>query len=351
MILENVKQSLRLVEVATPVIGPNEALIRVHACGVCGSDLHLIDGEFGDYAHMPVIPGHEVAGVIEAVGSEVTHLKAGDRVGVAWVQNTCGVCRYCLRGETVLCIEQKATGINTDGGYADYVKVRARDVVKVPDAISLLDAAPLFCAGVTVFTPFRLTGFHPRDRVAVIGLGGLGHLAVQFAHALDAVTIAVDRKDDKLDLARKLGADEVYNSSTDAWVAALNSAGGATLIFCTANSAKVMGQALDALAPDGTVVILAVSTDPLQLPAPATMIPTRKRIMGSQTGSLRDIEDMLAIAAKHGVRPMIETMSLENAEAALDQLRRGTPRFRIVLDIKAEIPATPAPTKQEPAFA
>lgn len=342
-------QPLRCVEVEPPTIGPADVLIRVHACGVCGSDLHLIDGEFGDYAKTPVIPGHEVAGVVESAGSLVKHLKPGDRAGVAWVQNTCGVCAYCVRGETVLCVEQRATGINIDGGYADYVKVAARDAVKIPEGLSLQEAAPLFCAGVTVFTPFRLTGFRAGERVATIGLGGLGHLAVQFAHALDAVTIAVDRKDDKLELAKRLGADEVYNSSTDAWVSALNAAGGAKLIFCTANSAKVMGQALDALAPDGTVVILAVSNDPLQLPAPSTMIPTRKRIMGSQTGSVQDVEDMLAVAARHGVKPMLETLPLEDAQAALDRVRAGSPRFRIVLDLIGGIDSSASTLEAVPA--
>ena len=327
--------SLSGIEVERPAIGPAEVLVRVHACGVCGSDLHLIDGEFEGYARTPVIPGHEIAGVVEAAGELVTHLTVGDRVGIAWVQNTCGVCRYCLRGETVLCVQQKATGINIDGGYADYAKVAARDAVKIPDAIALHDAAPLFCAGVTVFTPFRLTGFERGDRVAVIGLGGLGHLAVQFAHALGGETIAVDREREKLELARTLGANEAYLANED-WVGAVMAGGGAKLIFCTANSAAVMGQALAALAPDGTVVILAVANEPLQLPPPSTMIPTRKRIMGSQTGSLRDVEDMLAVAAAHGIRPMIERMALEHAQEALDRVRDGKPRFRIVLDVAQE---------------
>jgi propanol-preferring alcohol dehydrogenase len=324
MMLDDFHLPLRCVEVNIPEIGPSEVLVRVHACGVCGSDLHLVNGEFGDYAKVPVIPGHELAGVVERVGTAVTHLKVGDRVGVGWVQNTCSVCRYCLRGETVLCVEQKTTGINVNGGYSEYVKVGARDV-KIPDA------APLMCAGVTVFTPFRLTGFRPRDRVAVIGLGGLGHLAVQFAHALGAETIAVDRKTDKLELARRLGADELYNSSTDDWAAKLKAAGGAKLILVTANSSKLMRQALDALAPDGTVVILAVTSEPLQLPPPGTLIPTRKRIMGSQTGSARDVEDMLEVAAYHGIKPMIETYGLDKAQAALDSVKAGKPRFRAVL--------------------
>lgn len=336
MKLEAVKQALHRVDIDKPEIGPTEVLLRVHACGVCGSDLHLTDGEFGDYATTPIIPGHEIAGIIESVGDLVTHLKIGDRAGVAWVQNTCGVCSYCLRGETALCVAQRATGINVDGGYADYIKVAGRDAVLIPDAITLRDAAPLFCAGVTVFTPFRLAGFQPGDRVAVVGIGGLGHLGLQFAHALDAVTIAVDHQPDKFDLARKLGADEVYDSSTEDWVEALVKAGGAKLVLCTANSASIMARALDVLSPDGTVVMLAVSNDALVINMASSMIPTRKRLMGSQTGSLRDVEDMLALAARHGIRPMIETLPLEDAQAALDRVRAGNARFRIVLDMAAE---------------
>lgn len=331
-VLPDYHQPLEFRDLPVPSIGSQDVLVRVHACGVCGSDVHLVDDEFQGISQVPVIPGHEVAGVIEQVGEQVNYLKPGDRVGIPWVQGTCGHCRYCASGETVLCPEQQATGINLNGGYAEYIKAPARDVAVIPDAISFEEAAPLFCAGITVFTPFNYVNFKSGKTVAVMGVGGLGHLALQFAHALGANTVAVSRGEDKLKLAKeKLGADEAIDSSSDEWVQKLQQMGGADVLFATANSAKLMGQAISALAPEGTLVLLAIDNNPLVLPPPAELIITRKRVIGSITGSIKDMREMLEVAAAHNVRPMIETHPLDDAQLALDRVREGKPRFRAVL--------------------
>jgi len=331
-VLPNYHQPLELRELPVPDISPTEVLIKVHACGVCGSDVHLVNEEFKGMSTVPVIPGHEVAGVIEQVGEQVNYLKKGDRVGIPWTQHTCGHCRYCIRGESILCPEQLVTGVSLNGGYAEYTKAPARDVTVIPDEISFEDAAPLFCAGVTVYTPFNYVGFKPGQTVAVMGVGGLGHLALQFAHALGARTIAVSRGDDKLQLAKeKLGADEAVDSSTDEWVEKVQQMGGADVILSTANSAKLMGQAIHALAPEGTLVLLAVDNKEILFPPPADFIGARRRVMGSPSGSIKDMRETLEVAARHGIRPMIETHPLENAQQALERVRDGKPRFRAVL--------------------
>lgn len=331
-VLTNYHQPLELRDVSMPDIGSLDVLIKVHACGVCGSDVHLVDEDFKGMSTLPLIPGHEIAGVIEEVGEQVNYLKKGDRVGVPWAQHTCGHCRYCVSGESILCPEQLVTGVSLNGGYAEYTKAPARDVTVIPDEISFEEAAPLFCAGLTVYTPFNYVGFKPGQTVVVMGIGGLGHLALQFAHALGARTIAVSRGEDKLQLAKeKLGADEVIDSSTNEWVQKVQQMGGADVILSTANSSKLMGQAIHALAPNGTLVLLAVDNKEILFPPPMDLIGGRRRVMGSPSGSIKDMRETLEVAAKHGVRPMIETHPLENAQQALEDVRDGKPRFRAVL--------------------
>ena len=333
-LLPEVHQPLEAVERPFPEIGPGEVLIRVHACGVCGSDLHLVDGDLGPMAKTPVIPGHEIAGIVEAVGAGVVNLAVGDRAGVGWTQATCGECAQCLRGATSICSRQKVTGVQIDGGYAEYVKATARDVVKIPEVISLEEAGPLFCAGITTFAPLRILNVRPGQRVVVLGLGGLGHLAVQFAKALNAETIAVARGADKMELAKtKLGADESFDADGD-WVKGVNELGGADIILSTANSSKLMSQSVDALAPDGTLVLLAVDTAPMNMPSSASFVLTRRRMMGSATGSISDMMEMMELAAARNVRPMIETYPLAEAQSVLQRVREGKPRFRAVLTMR-----------------
>jgi D-arabinose 1-dehydrogenase-like Zn-dependent alcohol dehydrogenase len=278
--------------------------------------------------------GHEVAGVIEAVGDRVSNLKPGDRVGVGWTQATCGECAQCLKGATSICSRQKVTGIQIDGGYSEYVKATARDTVLIPDEISLEEAAPLFCAGLTTFSPLRQLNVHAGQRVVIIGLGGLGHVGVQFAKAMNAETISVARGADKAQLAKEpLGADMAIDSGAEDWVKRVNDLGGADVILATANSAKLMSESIHALAPDGTLVLLAVDSAPLQLPNSGEFIATRRRMMGSTTGSIQDTVEMLALAAKRNVRPMIETYPLAEAPAVIERVRQGKPRFRAVLTV------------------
>jgi D-arabinose 1-dehydrogenase-like Zn-dependent alcohol dehydrogenase len=325
-------QPLALQEMPIPDIEEDEVLIRVHACGVCGSDIHLLHGDFGPFAKAPIIPGHEIAGIIEAIGRRVSHLKPGSRVGLGWTQHTCGVCTQCVAGNTSICQRQKVTGVQLNGGYAEYVKATARDVIKLPDALSLEEAAPLFCAGLTTYSPLRLLNVRPGHRVVTLGLGGLGHLAVQFAKVLGAESIGVARGRDKVELAvRQLGADLAIDSSRDDWVATVNELGGADVILATANSAKLMSEAVRALSPDGTLVLLAVDAQPLALPSSGEFIVSRRRVMGSSTGSVSDAVEMLETAARYGVRPMIETYPLADAASVIERVAKGLPRFRAVL--------------------
>ncbi|AXC13854.1 Alcohol dehydrogenase [Acidisarcina polymorpha] len=315
-----------------PTIGPDEVLIKVHACGVCGSDIHLLEGDFGPFARTPLVPGHEVAGVVNAVGSAVVHLKVNDRVGLGWTQHSCGVCPQCTAGNTSICSRQQVTGIQVNGGYAEYVKATARDVIKIPDNITLEEAAPLMCAGITTYSPLRLLNVRPGQRVVTLGLGGLGHVAVQFAKALGAESIGVARGQDKVELAmNKLGADLAIDSSKTNWVEEVNRLGGANVVLNTANNAQLMGEAVHALAPDGTLVLLAVDPNPLTLPSSGEFIQSRRRLMGSSTGSISDAVEMFELASRRGIRPMIETYPMANAAAVVERVKAGKPRFRAVL--------------------
>jgi D-arabinose 1-dehydrogenase-like Zn-dependent alcohol dehydrogenase len=324
------RQPLVLTEVPEPEIGVLEVLIRVKACGVCHSDVHIVDGDFTWGSRLPVIPGHEVAGIVEGLGAEVHHLKVGDRVGLPWLQATCGHCRFCIQGEDVLCTAQKATGLNVDGGFAELVCAPAHSTTVIPDALDLVEAAPLFCAGVTVFTPFQYAGYRTGNRVAVLGIGGLGHLAVQFARALGAEVIAVSRGQEKLQLARYLGAHHGIDFSKDNLAPALQALGGADLILAPTLDTDSMTAAIDGLAADGTLVVLAGGRKPVQFTG-GQLIGGRKRIMGSVAGSRKDMRATLEFAARHAIRPQIEIHPLEAANEALDRVRENKPRFRAVL--------------------
>lgn len=324
------KQPLVIGQVRDPEVGPNEVLIRVKACGICRSDVHVIDGDFTWASKLPVIPGHEVAGTIERLGEQVDHLKLGARVGLSWPQAACGHCDYCVRGEDVLCPTQRATGVNVDGGFAELVRAPAASVTIIPDALDLVEAAPLFCAGVTVFTPFEYAHCRPGDRVAVLGIGGLGHLAIQFARALGAEVIAISRGPEKLEFAFKLGAHHGIDATQVMPAEALKVLGGANLILATTVDASSIAAVIDGLAPDGTLVILGGGGQPVQFFA-GQLIGGRKRIMGSAAGSLKDMRATLECAARYDIRPMIETHRLEAANQALDRVRANKPRFRAVL--------------------
>jgi alcohol dehydrogenase/propanol-preferring alcohol dehydrogenase len=320
---------LELVERDVPEPGFGEALVRVHACGVCHSDVLAKEGGYPGVTY-PVVPGHEIAGVIEALGDGVHGWEVGERVGVGWFGGNCGYCEWCRRGMLLDCENMEIPGITADGGYADFVLVRASAMASMPDDLASDEAAPLVCAGITTYNALRQSGVRGGDRVAVLGVGGLGHLGVQFAVKLGLETVAIARGTEKEPLARELGAHHYIDSTGTDPAQALLDLGGADLILSTVTSSDAMAAAFGGLRPGGKLLVVGASMDPIAVPA-AALIAGSKGIVGHASGTSRDSEDTLAFSVLTGVRPMIETMSLESAAEAYQKMISGEARFRMVL--------------------
>ncbi|MGE5190088.1 MAG: alcohol dehydrogenase catalytic domain-containing protein [Gemmatimonadota bacterium] len=322
---------LVLRDVPEPSPGPGEVLIRVRACGVCHSDLHLVDGDWASWGTpLPIIPGHEVTGVVERAGDPDSGLSPGDPVGVPWMQYACGRCAPCRSGAEMLCAAQRSTGVTVNGGYAELVKAPAAFVHGIPGGLDLAEAAPLLCAGVTVFAPLRRAGNLAGKTVAVAGVGGLGHLAIRMADAMGARVVAILRGGGKEDLARRLGARETIDAEREKVGKRLAAMGGADLILVTAISARVFEQCIAGLAPNGTLVVVAAIAEPAKV-IPAALLTGQKRIAGSLIGTRDDMDAMLRFAADHGISPMIERHPLAKVNEVLDLLREGKVRLRAVL--------------------
>jgi D-arabinose 1-dehydrogenase-like Zn-dependent alcohol dehydrogenase len=317
-----------LEEREVPQPGFGEALVRVHACGVCHSDVFARDG--GYPIPWPIIPGHEIAGEIAALGDHVQGWEVGQRVGVGWFGGNCGYCEQCRRGHLIDCENTVIPGVTADGGYAEYVVVRASALAAIPDGLSDADAGPLLCAGITTFNALRTSEIVPGGRVAVLGVGGLGHLAVQYASKLGFETIAIARGTDKEEMARTLGADEYVDSTAGDPAEALQALGGVELILSTITNADAMGAVFGGLAPRGKLMIVGASMDPLPVPA-AFLIGGDKTIEGHASGTSIDSEDTLRFSERTGVTPMIETVPLEQANEAMHKMLDGKARFRMVL--------------------
>ncbi len=320
---------LELQEREVPSPGLGEALVRVHACGVCHSDMFAKEGAYPGVS-FPVVPGHEIAGEISALGDHVDGWEVGQRVGVGWFGGNCGYCEPCRRGQLIDCENMEIPGVTMDGGYADYVVVRASALAAIPDDLADEDAGPLLCAGITTFNALRTSGAGAGDRVAVLGVGGLGHLAVQFAAHLGFDTVAIARGADKEQLARKLGARHYIDSTAGDPGEALQALGGADLVLATVTNAEAMGAVFGGLRPQGKLMIIGASMDPLPIPA-AALIAGDKVIEGHASGTSIDSEDTLRFSVLSGVRPMIETLPLERAAEAYERMLSGDARFRMVL--------------------
>ncbi len=316
-----------------PVPGMGQVLIRVHACGVCHSDLGLLQGGF-PFARFPIVPGHEVAGTVEEVGEGVAWPQTGDRVGMPWLYSSCGHCEQCTRGEEVLCqVAPQVTGITQDGGYAEFMLAPAAYVAPIPDALDFADAAPLMCAGLTVYNGLKNARFEPGQRVAIIGLGGLGHLGVLYAKAMGARVAVLSSSPDKEDEAKELGAEQFISERGAALSEALlDWEGGADVILATAPSSESMTDALPGLAPDGTLVVLGAAAGEISV-SPMDLIGARRRLIGSPSGSRKDIRDALNFAAVHNVRPSITRRPLEEAADVLNEMNERRLRGRVVLSI------------------
>ena len=322
---------LRLKEIPTPSPGPGDVLVRVKGCGVCHSDLHLIDGDWASWGTpLPIVPGHEVTGTVESVGEGVVSLAAGDRVGVPWMQYACGQCAPCKAGAEMLCASQRSTGITVNGGYAEYTVAPAAFTHRIPDKLDLVDAAPLLCAGITVFAPMRRAGNIAGKTVAVAGLGGLGHLAVRMAAAMGAHVVAILRGPGKGELARKMGAHEIIDSEKEKIGRTLTKMGGADLILLTGISAKLLEQCVPGIGPNGTLVVLAAIAENASI-LPAGLITGQKRIEGSVVGTRDDMDAMLRFAADHDIRAVVERHPLSAVNDVLSKVRDGKVRLRAVL--------------------
>ena len=320
---------LEVVPREVPEAGPGTVRVKVQACGVCHSDSITQMGGFPGLAH-PRVPGHEVAGVIDAVGANVQGWKQGQRVGVGWNGGYCGYCDSCRRGNFFACRTfTLVTGVTHDGGYADYLLTSASSLAAIPDALSPVEAAPLMCAGVTTFNALRNSGARPGDRVAVLGLGGLGHLGVQFAAKMGFRTVAIARGQDKEPLARKLGASDYIDSTAQAPSAALQKMGGVSVILSTVTNADAMKAAMGGLAPKGTFLLLGVDHT-LEVP-PIQLITGAQSIRGWYSGVSVDSQDTLEFCAQTGVRSMNETLPLERAAEGFERMLSGKARFRVIL--------------------
>ena len=332
-VLHDFKKPLVLEEVPRPAPGPGEILIEVEACGVCHSDLHVADGDWQQLAAVvkrPLILGHEIVGRVAELGEGSSGLRAGDRVGLPWIFWTCGECEFCREGNENLCPRQKITGVMVDGGFAAFVRAPASHVVRIPDALSAAQAAPLFCAGVTVYRALNQSGIRPGQRLAVFGIGGLGHIAVQLGRELGAEVIAVDVSDAKLALAESLGAKRGLNAASSDVVKEIRASGGVHVALVTSAARAAYEAAFACLRPTGTLLVVGLPAEPLCFP-PILMAAGELRIRASAVGTRRELREVLALAAAGKIRCETRSHPLEEANAVLQELRRGAISGRAVL--------------------
>ena len=311
--------------------GPGQVRIRVKACGICHSDSITKLGVF-PWIEYPRVPGHEIAGVIDAVGDGEHLFKVGQRVGLGWHGGHCNYCIPCRRGDFILCENGQISGVSFDGGYADYVVAPANAVAFMPDELKDEEAGPLLCAGITTYNALRNSGARPGDTVAILGIGGLGHLGVQYAAKSGYRTVAIARGQDKAPLAKQLGAHVYLDSTKQDAMAELQKLGGAVVILSTVTDAATLAAAVNGLAPNGKLIIVGVPEKPLDVNT-VPMILGRLSIVGWPAGTGMDCEDTLRFSALTGVRPMIETFPLEKAEDAYNRMMSGEARFRAVIKV------------------
>jgi len=319
-----------IVERAIPEPGAGSVRIKVQACGICHSDSLTKEGTYPGVQY-PRIPGHEVAGVIDAVGTGVAQLEAGQRVGVGWNGGYCGQCDHCRRGEFFACVTGQITGITYDGGYAEYMIAPASAVALMPAQLPPVEAAPLMCAGLTTFNALRNCGARPGDVAVVLGLGGLGHLGVQYAAKMGFHTVGIARGKDKAPLARKLGASHYIDSQAQNPASELIKLGGAKVILATATSGEAMSAVQGGLAVNGTLLIIGAAAA-MQV-SPMFLLGGCRSIKGWYSGTSIDSQDALAFSVRSGVRSMNETFPLERVAEAYDRMMSGQARFRVVLTI------------------
>ena len=323
---------LDICEVDKPALADDKILVKVEASGVCHTDLHAADGDWPVKPTPPFIPGHEGVGQVAEVGGNVTAVKEGDRVGIPWLHSACGHCRHCVGGWETLCTDQSNTGYSVNGGFAEYVLADPSYVGRLPDGLDFAPAAPVLCAGVTVYKGLKETDTRPGQTVAIIGIGGLGHMAVQYAKAMGLHVIAVDIAEDKLALAKKLGADQIVNAAETDPVAEAQKGGGVEGVLVTAVAPQPFSQGVGMLARGGTMSLVGLPPGDFPLPIFDTVL-NRKTIRGSIVGTRLDLAESLQFAAEGKVAAHYSTERLDDVNAIFERMRQGTIDGRIVMAI------------------
>ena len=319
----------QIVEREIPKPGAGQVLIKVQACGICHSDVLTKEGAWPGIEY-PRVPGHEVAGIIDELGAGVSEWKKGQRVGVGWHGGQDGTCLSCRRGDFRNCRNRKIPGVSYDGGYQQYMVAPVEALAAIPESLSDVEAAPLLCAGITTFNALRHSGAFPGDLVAVLGIGGLGHLGIQFANKFGYKVAAIGRGSENAALAKKLGATLYIDSKSTNATEALQKLGGAQVILATAPSSKAMSELFDGLGPNGKLMVIGATFDPIEV-TPVQLISGSRTIQGWAAGTPADSEDTLRFAELTGVRPMIETYPFEKAAEAYARMMSGGAQFRVVL--------------------
>jgi alcohol dehydrogenase, propanol-preferring len=329
-VVKKFKAPLVIEDVAKPTPGAGEVVVKIEASGLCHTDIHAAHGDWPVKPTLPFIPGHEGVGIVESVGAGVRTVKAGDRVAIPWLGSACGVCEYCGTGRETLCEQQTNTGYSVDGSYAEYAKASALYVGHIPAGVDPRDAAPLSCAGVTTYKAVKVAGTRSSDLVAVFGIGGLGHLAVQYAKIAGGTVVAVDLVDEKLDLAKKLGADYVVNPKREDPVEAIKKLGGADQAICLAVAPKAFEQAYRSLRRGGTIVFVALPADNfIQLPIFETVL-CGITLVGSIVGTRVDLAEVLELHARKRTHVVYETRKLEQVNHAFEEVEKAQVPARLV---------------------
>jgi alcohol/geraniol dehydrogenase (NADP+) len=308
-------------------LGTHEVEVKITHCGVCHSDVHLIDNDWG-LSKYPFIPGHEIVGTVTGVGSEVKDRKLGERVGIGWQADSCGICEWCRQGDEHLCAKAQPTCIGRNGGYADAIRVNAKFAIPVPEGMDSENVAPLLCGGITVYSPLRNWLARPSSRVGVVGIGGLGHMGLQFARAFGCEVTAFSTTKDKEKEARELGAHNFVNTRENGEIK--KAAGSLDLILSTVSADQDFQSFIAMLRPKGTLVVLGASPSPMQISA-FSLIGGQKALAGSPSGSPRDLHEMLDVAARHKVKAITEKFAMKDVNKAVEKVKKGQVRYRAVL--------------------
>jgi propanol-preferring alcohol dehydrogenase len=325
---------LAIKELPVPQAGPGEVVVRIETSGLCHTDIHAAHGDWPVKPNPPFIPGHEGVGIVASLGEGVTEVAVGDRVALPWLGYACGACEHCTTGWETLCEQQRNTGYSIDGSYAEYALASAKYVARVPDAVDPLDAAPLTCAGVTTYKAVKVSGARPASLVAVFGIGGLGHLALQYAKIFGATVVAVDVVEDKLELARELGADHTVNALTEDPVAAIKALGGAHAAISVAVAPRAFEQAYASLRRGGTLVFVALPADNhVKLPIFETVL-NGITVVGSIVGTRTDLAEVFRLHEQGRTRVVRETRKLDEVNECFEEVEKGQVKARLVFDLR-----------------